>query len=141
MNPLISYQYEPGSVMKVFSFASAIEEGKYNVEETFKSGSYTLDDGTVIRDSERKGWGTISFDEGFARSSNVAATTLALRLGVDTLSEYYNNLGFGKKQELNFPMKPSAILKWFINQNLQQHLWPRGKCYSHSNASSPKCHD
>ena len=97
MNPLISYQYEPGSVMKVFSFASAIEEEKYDGEETFKSGSYTLDDGTVIRDSERKGWGTISFDEGFARSSNVAATTLALRLGVDTLSDYYNKLGFGKK--------------------------------------------
>lgn len=97
MNPLLSYQYEPGSVMKVFSFASSMEEGKYGGEETFKSGSYTLDDGTVIRDSERKGWGTISFDEGFARSSNVAATTLALRLGVDKLSEYYNNLGFGKK--------------------------------------------
>ena len=97
MNPLLSYQYEPGSVMKVFSFASSMEEGKYDGEETFKSGSYTLDDSTVIRDSERKGWGTISFDEGFARSSNVAATTLALRLGVDKLSEYYNNLGFGKK--------------------------------------------
>ena len=97
MNPLLSYQYEPGSVMKVFSFASSMEEGKYDGEETFKSGSYTLDDGTVIRDSERKGWGTISFDEGFARSSNVAATTLALLLGVDKLSEYYNNLGFGKK--------------------------------------------
>lgn len=97
MNPLLSYQYEPGSVMKVFSFASSMEEGKYDGEETFKSGSFTLDDGTVIRDSERKGWGTISFDEGFARSSNVAATTLALRLGVDKLSEYYNNLGFGKK--------------------------------------------
>lgn len=97
MNPLLSYQYEPGSVMKVFSFASSMEEGKYDGEETFKSGSYTLDDGTVIRDSERKGWGTIPFDEGFARSSNVAATTLALRLGVDKLSEYYNNLGFGKK--------------------------------------------
>ena len=97
MNPLISYQYEPGSVMKVFSFASAIEEGKYDGEETFKSGSYTLKDGTIIRDSERKGWGTISFDEGFARSSNVAATTLALRLGIDNLSGYYDSLGFGKK--------------------------------------------
>lgn len=97
MNPLISYQYEPGSVMKVFSFASAIEEGKYDGEETFKSGSYTLKDGTIIRDSERKGWGTISFDEGFARSSNVAATTLALRLGIDNLSGYYDYLGFGKK--------------------------------------------
>ena len=79
MNPLISYQYEPGSVMKIFSFASAIEEGKYKGDELFTSGSYTLDDGTVIRDSERRGWGTISFDEGFARSSNVAATTLADR--------------------------------------------------------------
>lgn len=97
MNPLISYQYEPGSVMKVFSFASAIEEGKYDGEEKFASGSYTLKDGTVIRDSERKGWGTISFDEGFARSSNVAATTLALRLGIDSLSGYYDALGFGKK--------------------------------------------
>ncbi len=97
MNPLISYQYEPGSVMKVFSFASAIEEGKYDGNGTFTSGSYTLKDGTVIRDSERKGWGTISYDEGFARSSNVAATKLALKLGIDKLSAYYDALGFGKK--------------------------------------------
>ena len=100
MNPLISYQYEPGSVMKIFSFASAIESGNYNGEETYKTGSYTLDDGTVIRDSERQGWGTITFDEGFARSSNVAATMLALRLGVDKLYEYYDSLGFGKKTEI-----------------------------------------
>lgn len=97
MNPTISYQYEPGSVMKIFSFASAIEEGLYDGSETFLSGSITLKDGTVIRDSERKGWGTISFDEGFARSSNVAATTLALRLGVEKLYNYYDALGFGKK--------------------------------------------
>ena len=97
MNPLISYQYEPGSVMKIFSFASAIESGNYTGEETYKTGSYTLDDGTVIRDSERQGWGTITFDEGFARSSNVAATMLALRLGVDKLYGYYDSLGFGKK--------------------------------------------
>lgn len=100
MNPLISYQYEPGSVMKIFSFASAIESGNYNGEETYKTGSYTLDDGTVIRDSERQGWGTITFDEGFARSSNVAATMLALRLGVDKLYGYYDSLGFGKKTEI-----------------------------------------
>lgn len=97
MNPTISYQYEPGSVMKIFSFASAIEEDLYDGSETFLSGSITLKDGTVIRDSERKGWGTISFDEGFARSSNVAATTLALRLGVEKLYNYYDALGFGKK--------------------------------------------
>lgn len=97
LNPLISTQYEPGSVMKVFSWASAIEEGKYNPEETYKSGSYELKDGTVIRDANREGWGTINFDTGFVYSSNTAATRLALRLGVDGLSKYYNKLGFGTK--------------------------------------------
>lgn len=97
LNPLISTQYEPGSVMKVFSWASAIEEGKYNPEETYKSGSYELKDGTVIRDANREGWGTINFDTGFVYSSNTAATRLALRLGVDGLSKYYNKLGFGAK--------------------------------------------
>ena len=97
MNPLVSYQYEPGSVMKIFSFASAIEEGKYDGDETYKSGSIEVDKNTVIRDSNRDGWGVISFDTGFAYSSNVAATTLALRLGVEKLNGYYDSLGFGKK--------------------------------------------
>ena len=43
MNPLVSYQYEPGSVMKIFSFASAIEEGLYDGEETYQSGSIQVD--------------------------------------------------------------------------------------------------
>lgn len=97
-NPLVSTTYEPGSVMKIFSFASAIEEGKYKGDETYKSGSYTLKDGTVIRDSNRKGWGTITFDDGFAHSSNVAATTLALRLGSANITDYYTKLGFGKQK-------------------------------------------
>ncbi len=94
MNPLVSYQYEPGSVMKIFSFASAIEDGKYNGSETYKSGSIEVADAT-IRDSNRTGWGTISFDLGFANSSNVAATILSQRLGGATLKKYYQDLGFG----------------------------------------------
>ncbi len=95
MNPLVSYQYEPGSVMKTFSFASAIEAGKYNGSETYKSGSIKVADVT-IRDANRTGWGTISFDTGFAYSSNVAATILSQRLGGSTLRNYYENLGFGE---------------------------------------------
>lgn len=97
LNPLVSYQYEPGSVMKIFSWASTIEEGKYNGSDTYKSGSYVLKDGTEIRDANRKGWGTITFDKGFAFSSNVAATHLALKLGASTLNDYYTKLGFGEK--------------------------------------------
>lgn len=96
MNPLVSNQYEPGSVMKTFSWASAIEEGKYNGSATYKSGSIEAGD-VIIRDSNREGWGVISFDTGFAYSSNVAATLLSKELGIDTLTSYYDALGFGKK--------------------------------------------
>lgn len=96
MNPLVSYQYEPGSVMKVFSFASAIEEGIYKGDDTFESGSIDVADVT-IRDANKTGWGTITYDTGFAYSSNVAATKLALELGISKLSDYYHELGFGKK--------------------------------------------
>lgn len=100
MNPLVSYQYEPGSVMKIFSFASAIEEGLYDGDEIYKSGSIQVDSETIVNDAEKGGWGDISFDTGFANSSNVAATILAFRMlesADKKLPDYYADLGFGKK--------------------------------------------
>lgn len=102
LNPLISYQYEPGSVMKIFSFMSAIENGKYDGGQIYKSGSITLKDGTVISDVN-KTWGDIDFDTGFARSSNVAATLLSQALGADKLRSFYDTLGFGKTTEIELP--------------------------------------
>ncbi len=104
LNPLVSYQYEPGSVMKIFSFMDAIESGKYDGKKTYKSGSTTLSDGTTIRDyNNGKGWGEIDFDTGFAHSSNVAATLLAKELGADNLRTFYDTLGFGKKTGIELP--------------------------------------
>ena len=96
LNPLISYTYEPGSTMKIFSWASAIEEGKYNGDELYDSGSIDVTDVT-ISDFNKVGWGKISFDEGFARSSNVAASILGLKIGKEKLLYYYDKFGFGKK--------------------------------------------
>lgn len=96
MNPLVSYEYEPGSTMKIFSFASSIEEGLYDGNKTFKSGSINVADAT-IKDFNKIGWGTITYDTGFAYSSNVGATNLGLELGVKRLTSYYDQLGFGDK--------------------------------------------
>ena len=96
INPLVSYEYEPGSTMKIFSFASSIEEGKYDGSKTYKSGTIQVADAT-IKDHNKIGWGNISYDTGFAYSSNVAAASLGLDLGRDKLIEYYKNLGFGDK--------------------------------------------
>lgn len=97
MNPLVSYEYEPGSTMKIFSFATAIEKGVYNGEEKYKSGSYEVG-GATIKDHNKIGWGTISFDEGFVHSSNVAASILAIeKVKKASLMEFYKDLGFGTK--------------------------------------------
>lgn len=71
LNEAIEQTIEPGSTMKIFTLASAIEEGVWNPNDQFKSGSYKVYDRT-IRDHNVVGWGTISYLEGFQRSSNVS---------------------------------------------------------------------
>lgn len=102
LNPLTSYTYEPGSTMKIFSFLAAMENGVYDGDELYQSGTIQIDDAT-IKDFNSRGWGTITYDSGFAYSSNVAATNLALKLGRDNLYNYYAGLGFGQKTGITLP--------------------------------------
>ena len=95
-NPLVSYTYEPGSPMKIFSFATSIEKGQYKGDELYDSGKINVDE-YEIKDWNDKGWGRITYDVGFTYSSNVAATLLAQKLGKETLLDYYTDLGFGQK--------------------------------------------
>lgn len=128
MNPLVSYQYEPGSVMKIFSFASAIEEGLYDGDEVYMSGSIQVDSETVISDAETD-WGEITFDTGFAYSSNVAATTLAFRLlenGDKKLPDYYDALGFGKKTGIELANEVSGDMDVVYKSELASSSFGQG---------------
>lgn len=109
LNPLISIPYEPGSVMKIFSFATAINENKYNGSKTYKSGQIIVAD-KIIRDANRTGWGEINYDTGFAYSSNVAASKLALEVGTAKLTDYYNNLGFGSPTGIELANEEKGII-------------------------------
>lgn len=126
MNPLVSYEYEPGSTMKIFSWASSIESGNYNGEEKYDSGKIELKDGTVIRDSNRTGWGKISFDTGFAYSSNVAATKLALDLKVDGLTNYYKKLGFASKTGIELANEVKGKVKLQYDSELATAAFGQG---------------
>lgn len=95
--------YEPGSTMKIFSYLCAIDNGNYIGENTYKSGSivFEADDGskTTVRDWNKIGWGNITYDYGFAMSSNVGAAGLLRSEIIDkkTLKACYNSYGFGIK--------------------------------------------
>ncbi len=107
--PLVSYTYEPGSTMKIFSFMTAIEEGIYDGDKKYLSGSKKVGDST-ISDWNKSGWGHITYDTGFTYSSNVAAINLGLALGRDKLVEYYKNFGFSSKTGIEMANEYPGVL-------------------------------
>ncbi len=118
MNPLVSYTYEPGSTMKTFSFASAIEEGIYNGSELYHSGQIKVADAVIKDHNKGQGWGDISFDTGYTYSSNVAATIIARRLGVDKLTDYYKKLGFSKKTGIELASEAEGVINFHYETEL-----------------------
>ena len=110
MNPLVSYQYEPGSTMKIFSWLAAMEDGIYHGDEMYQSGTIKLSDNTLIKDFNNIGWGSINYDTGFAYSSNVAATKLGLALGAGKLNDYYLRCGFSTKTNITLPGEESGLI-------------------------------
>lgn len=105
-NDVISTPFEPGSTVKMFTWAAAIDAGVYNGEEWFQSGKYQINERVEpINDHNKgQGWGSITFDEGFERSSNVAASKLAWeKLGPEKFLEYLKAFDLDKKTEIDLP--------------------------------------
>ena len=66
----VANPFEPGSIMKIYTYMAAMEAGTYKGNEKYQTGSYKLDDGLMIYDWNKTGWGKITYDQGFMASSN-----------------------------------------------------------------------
>ena len=109
----LSSPYEPGSTMKTFTYMAAMENGVYNGSETYKSGIYVTSDGTEIGDWNRNGWGIISFDKGYAMSSNVGVINIINRhMSSVMLRQYFRKLGFGRKTGIELPNENKGNLEF-----------------------------
>lgn len=110
---LVSSPYEPGSTMKTFTYMAAMENGVYDGTETYKSGTYTAKDGTVIGDWNRSGWGMLTFDKGYAMSSNVACMNIINRhMNSLMLRQYFRQIGFGKKTGIELPNESTGVINF-----------------------------
>ena len=102
IDPIVGNAYEPGSTMKIFSYMCAIESGNYKGDDKYMSGSKTYEseitgEKVTINDWKKEGWGEITYDQGFALSSNIAVANLVeTAIGKSELSACYSNYGFGK---------------------------------------------
>ncbi|NEU29472.1 penicillin-binding protein [bacterium LRH843] len=111
MNYAVSERFEPGSTMKMFTVAAAIEEGVYNGQEFYQSGSYRIGPDKLSDHNGGRGWGEITFDEGFVRSSNVAMSILALeKLGPEKMYDYWQRFGFTEPTGIDLPGEASSLI-------------------------------
>ena len=109
LNDVVENTIEPGSTFKTFTVAAAMDSGNWYPNATYKSGTYNVY-GNTIRDHNEYGWGTISYLEGFQRSSNTAMANLLDIMGWDTLEDYLGRFGFGQKTGIDLPGEASGII-------------------------------
>lgn len=87
--------YEPGSTFKIITFASALESGAIDENETFNCGGSIkiFNDQFVIKCHDFHGRQT--YQEAFANSCNPATIQIAMKLGRDKFYEFIKKAGFG----------------------------------------------
>jgi penicillin-binding protein len=123
-NILVQDSYEPGSVFKILSITAAIQEGKYNPKEYYRSGSITFN-GSTIHDWNYTGWGAMPFEQAFPRSSNVGMSILVNRLGRHTWRRYLDNYHIGKKTNITLPDENSGLIN--IHSQIDQAVTSFGQ--------------
>jgi cell division protein FtsI (penicillin-binding protein 3) len=101
--------FEPGSVMKPFTVAAALDSGKYTATSLIDTnpGSIRVR-GYTIRDHNNLG--RINLATLLQKSSNVASTKIALSLPADGITNMQKQFGFGAKTPLQFPGEGSGLV-------------------------------
>ncbi|HCM89338.1 MULTISPECIES: penicillin-binding protein 2 [Vagococcus] len=108
-NLLVQTPFEPGSTMKVFTMAAAIDSGNYNENETFQSGKIQVYD-TTINDWKPEGKGTLTYRQALSWSSNVGMVLLEQKMGT-TWQDYLQKFGFAKSTKSGLPFEEPGNIR------------------------------
>lgn len=103
--------FEPGSTMKVFSIANALESGAYFPHSEIDTSPGWLNvGGNVIRDENN--YGLMSVVRIFQKSSDVGVAKMTLSLPPAQLSALLHRVGFGERTNSLFPGEASGTLAY-----------------------------
>lgn len=101
-NRALTDSFEPGSTMKPFIAALALDKGLVRPETPVQTGAGRLTmGGSTI--SDVKAYGTLTVNEVIQKSSNVGTVKLAMQMAPRDMWEAYVQAGFGQKPNLPFP--------------------------------------
>ncbi len=110
-NMAIWASYEPGSTFKILTLSAAVNEGKVDlIKDTFYDGGSINVGGARIKCWKHGGHGSQTFLEVVQNSCNPGFVELGNRLGKETLFDYINKFGYGKKTGIDLNGEATGIL-------------------------------
>lgn len=111
-NRSITDAFEPGSTMKIFSAAAAIESGRVTPNTIFfcENGTYRIGR-NVVHDISSHGW--LSLAQIVKYSSNIGAVKVSEMIGPRRLYQTFRQFGFGQKTGVDCPGETPASLAYF----------------------------
>lgn len=100
--------FEPGSTLKPFPIALALEKGLVHPDKVFDTNSFTIGPARV-RDSHPEA--SLSVTGILQKSSNVGTSKISLMMSPQEVWTFYDELGFGRKPQTGFPGEASGKLR------------------------------
>lgn len=94
-NRAIGMPYEPGSVMKIFTMAAALDTGLVNPNTTYLDTGEIQVGGVTIKNWDQQAWGVQNMVGCLQHSLNVCMAWLSVQLGPQNFYGYLNRFGFG----------------------------------------------
>lgn len=107
-NFTVGVTIEPGSVMKPFIVAKALDDGKINRNTWFNTSAYELANKRI---SDTHEYGSLNTEGILQKSSNVGVSKIAAMYDNQTLYNYLSAIGFGRKTQSGVVGEQSAALK------------------------------
>lgn len=102
--------YEPGSTFKIVAFSAAIEKGLARPEDHIdcQMGSITVAKRLI---HDHHAFGNLTIADALAKSSNVAAIKLGLRVGDPTMYDFITRFGFGSRTGIELPGETVGLVR------------------------------
>lgn len=124
-NPAIFDQYEPGSVMKVMTMASALDQGKVTPETTYKDEGMVKITGwpKPIKNSDYEsngGHGITDMTTVLQESLNTGAIFAMGKIGANKFVEYLKNFGFGEKTGIELETENAGNISQLLKDKVKE---------------------
>lgn len=96
-NPTIFHLYEPGSIMKPFTMAAALDAGEVSPETTYNDEGIVKFSNHTIKNSDGKSYGVQTMIQVLEKSLNTGMVFVVNKLGPKTFRKYLEDFGFNSK--------------------------------------------